>query len=65
MRNVIQLTAACAELIADPALRERLGSNGLNLVKEKFAPDTMVDTIERVYEQVMIGDQGSGIGGQD
>ena len=31
-------------------IRETLGKNGLTLVKEKFAPKTMVDTIEQVYQ---------------
>ncbi len=55
-KNVEQLMHACAELIADKDLRERLGQNGFNLVKEKFAPTTMVDTIERVYEAVASGE---------
>jgi glycosyltransferase involved in cell wall biosynthesis len=52
-KNVEQLTEACAELIQDPALRERLGQAGQASVKTKFAPDTMVDAIERVYEQLL------------
>ncbi|MFB0552202.1 MAG: glycosyltransferase family 4 protein [Phycisphaerae bacterium] len=49
-KNVEQLTKACAELIEDEELRRKLGENGRELVKEKFAPETMVDTIEAVYE---------------
>jgi glycosyltransferase involved in cell wall biosynthesis len=52
-KNVEQLTAACAELIADKDLRERLGSAGRESVKEKFAPDTMVDTIESTYKKLL------------
>ena len=48
-KNIAQLTEACAELIQDKALRERLGRTACESVKAKFAPDTMVDTIERVY----------------
>jgi len=48
-KNVEQLTAACAELIDDKSLREKLGSQGRESVKTKFAPATMVDTIEEVY----------------
>ena len=47
--NVEQLTAACAELIRDKNLREKLGANGREFVREKFSPKTMVDTIESVY----------------
>jgi glycosyltransferase involved in cell wall biosynthesis len=52
-KNVPQLVQACAELIADPSLRERLGRQGCESVRQKFAPDTMVDTIERVYNDVL------------
>jgi len=52
-KNVEQLTAACAELIADQALRERLGCTGHQSVKDRFAPQTMVDTIEKIYRQVI------------
>jgi glycosyltransferase involved in cell wall biosynthesis len=51
-KNVDQLTTACAELIADKELRERLGRQGRDFVKDKFAPNTMVDTIEAVYEKI-------------
>jgi glycosyltransferase involved in cell wall biosynthesis len=47
--NIEQLTAACAELIANENLRIKLGSNGREFVKEKFSPKTMVDTIEKIY----------------
>jgi glycosyltransferase involved in cell wall biosynthesis len=51
-KNVPQLIEACAELIGDKALRERLGQTGRESVRTKFAPDTMVDTIESVYRQL-------------
>lgn len=51
-KNVPQLIAACAELIADKSLRERLGRAGQESVKTKFAPETMVDTIEEVYRKL-------------
>jgi glycosyltransferase involved in cell wall biosynthesis len=53
-KNVEQLIAACAELIEDESLRIKLGEQGRESVKEKFAPDTMVDTIEGVYQKLMI-----------
>ena len=52
-KQIGDLVEACAELIQDPALREQLGRNGLEQVREKFAPDTMVDTIERVYRSLV------------
>jgi glycosyltransferase involved in cell wall biosynthesis len=52
-KNIKQLTQACAELIADEALRERLGRQGCESVRQKFAPDTMVDTIEDAYRRVL------------
>jgi glycosyltransferase involved in cell wall biosynthesis len=51
-KNVEQLTAACAELIKNKDLREKLGKAGRESVKEKFAPKTMVDTIEAVYKKL-------------
>jgi glycosyltransferase involved in cell wall biosynthesis len=52
-KNVPQLIEACAELIGDKALRARLGRTGRESVRTKFAPDTMVDTIENVYAQLV------------
>lgn len=52
-KNVGQLTKACAELIEDKDLRERLGNQARQSVKKKFAPDTMVDTIEEVYRKLV------------
>jgi len=51
--DVDGLTDACDELIRDKALRERLGTNARQSVVEKFAPDTMVDTIEAVYRKLL------------
>jgi len=52
-RNVGQLIDACAELIEDENLRKKLGEQGRESVREKFAPDTMVDTIEEVYRKLL------------
>jgi glycosyltransferase involved in cell wall biosynthesis len=52
-KNVEQLTKACAELIENKDLRDRLGATGRESVKEKFAPDTMVDVIEDVYNKLV------------
>jgi glycosyltransferase involved in cell wall biosynthesis len=52
-KDVHQLIEACAELIQDKALREKLGRAGQESVKTKFAPDTMVDTIESVYRRLL------------
>jgi glycosyltransferase involved in cell wall biosynthesis len=51
-KNVEQLIKACAELIEDEKLRKRLGEQGRESVKDMFAPDTMVDTIEAVYKKL-------------
>ena len=51
--NVEQLTDACAELMEDASLRERLGKQARESVKRKFAPDTMVDVIESVYNKLL------------
>ena len=52
-KNVEQLIKACAELIEDEGLRKKLGQQGRESVKTKFAPDTMVDTIEAVYRKLL------------
>jgi glycosyltransferase involved in cell wall biosynthesis len=52
-KNVEQLIEACAELIKGKDLREKLGIQGREFVKEKFAPETMVDTIETVYKKLI------------
>ncbi len=51
--DVEQLTDACSKLIESEELRRSLGENGRESVIEKFAPDTMVDTIETVYNHLM------------
>jgi len=52
-RNVNQLINACAELIQDKPLRTKLGKQGRESVREKFAPNTMLDTIEKTYKDLM------------
>jgi len=59
-KSVPQLIEACAELIRDKALRERLGRTAQESVKTKFAPNTMVDVIEIVYRQLVLAASGSG-----
>jgi glycosyltransferase involved in cell wall biosynthesis len=51
--NTQQLIYACRKLIEDPNLCFRLGRQGKESVMQKFAPDTMVDTIEGVYQMLM------------
>lgn len=51
-KDVPQLIEACAELIADRSLREQLGRTGRDAVSKKFAPDTMIDTIEEAYRRL-------------
>jgi len=52
-KNIEQLTQACAELIENAELRNKLGEQGRKSVIEKFAPKTMVDTIEEVYQKLL------------
>ncbi len=52
-KNIEQLTDAFTELIGNASLRERLGEQARDSVKRKFAPDTMVDTIEEVYRKLL------------
>ncbi|MEJ5260229.1 MAG: glycosyltransferase family 4 protein [Anaerohalosphaeraceae bacterium] len=50
--NVQQLIYACRQLIDNPALRMQLGQNARRSVLGKFAPETMVNTIESVYQRL-------------
>jgi len=52
-KNIPQLIKACAELIANKDRRQKLGQTARQSVTQKFAPDTMVDTIEQVYESFL------------
>ena len=52
-KNIEKLRKACAELIGDQDLRDKLGKAGRDFVKEKFAPETMVDAIEMVYKKLL------------
>ena len=52
-KNVEQLTKACAELIENKDLRNKLGAAGRESVKKKFAPQIMVDAIEAVYKKLL------------
>ncbi|MHC4666548.1 MAG: glycosyltransferase family 4 protein [Planctomycetota bacterium] len=52
-KNVAQLIHACAELIEDAQLRETVGRTGGEAMKEKFAPERMVDTIEALYLKLL------------
>jgi glycosyltransferase involved in cell wall biosynthesis len=51
--NVQQLIDASAELIENENLCEKLGRAGRQAVKEKFAPETMVDAVEDVYKNLL------------
>ncbi len=51
--DIDALTEASRELIADKDLRQKLGENARRSVVKQFAPDTMVDTIEDVYRQIL------------
>ncbi len=50
--NVPQLIYACRQLIDNPALRFQLGQNARCSVLGKFTPETMVNTIESVYQRL-------------
>ena len=52
-QNIDELTKVCAELIENKKSRQELGKAGQESVKEKFAPETMVDTIEAVYRKLL------------
>jgi glycosyltransferase involved in cell wall biosynthesis len=54
-KDVEGLTIACTKLIENPQLCQTLGRAGLESVIQKFAPDTMVNTIEEVYRKLIEG----------
>ena len=51
--NIDELIEASSELIENKGFRKQLGSQARDSVKEKFAPDTMVDVIESVYNKLL------------
>lgn len=53
--NTKQLIDACAEFIKNKELRRKLGELARQSVIRKFAPATMVDTIEDVYKRLLYG----------
>jgi rhamnosyl/mannosyltransferase len=52
-RDPAQLAAALNRLLADPALRERLGAAGRERVRQEFTLARMVEQIEGLYERVL------------
>ena len=48
-KDVARLAGALGELAGDEALRQRLGSAGREFARQRFAADTMVEQIERLY----------------
>jgi glycosyltransferase involved in cell wall biosynthesis len=51
-RNADALAKGIGALLADPALRERMGRQGRATVVESYSIDRMVDQLERVYARV-------------
>jgi glycosyltransferase involved in cell wall biosynthesis len=53
VRDVEALAAVLAELLRDEGERERLGTNALHSVTERFSLKRMVDETERIYRSVL------------
>lgn len=47
------LASAAAELIGDPALRERLGGAAAADVRERFAPQRLLDAMQSLYDELL------------
>ncbi len=54
------LADAVGRLIADKALRNRLGATGLERVRERYSLEGMLDALERLYEDRLRRAQGNG-----
>ncbi|PLZ04268.1 glycosyl transferase family 1 [Burkholderia sp. WAC0059] len=50
--NAAELAATLASLRGDPALRERLGADGLETARQRFGTQRYVDGVERVLREV-------------
>ena len=44
-----ELAAALARLLADPALRDRMGAAGMRIARERFSPAAMIRALDDVY----------------
>jgi len=49
------LASAMSELMADPALREQMGSRGRQRMRSEFSIDTMADRHVELYESILNG----------
>lgn len=52
-RDLSGLTARLAQLAEDAQLRERLGKQGRQLVKDKFSSERMIDELHRLYQRLV------------
>lgn len=50
--NSEELAAAIEKLIADPAIREKMGRMGRKIYEEKFTAEKMVTNIESLYDEL-------------
>jgi glycosyltransferase involved in cell wall biosynthesis len=53
-RDAAALARAAAELIADPPLREQLGAAAAADVRERFAPQRLLDAIQALYDELLV-----------
>jgi glycosyltransferase involved in cell wall biosynthesis len=54
-RDPVALAAVAAELLDDPALRDRLGSAAAADVRARFAPERLLEATQAVYDAVLAG----------
>lgn len=58
-REVAPLVSALGELIADPALRKRLGAAGRALCRERFRHEYMTEQLRELYVRVLTQGRGA------
>ncbi len=57
-RDVADLAEALAALLADPALRQRLGAAGLERVRTSYSLATQVERLEAIYREAVLAGAG-------
>jgi glycosyltransferase involved in cell wall biosynthesis len=52
--DVPELTNALEQILSDSVLSRKMGKEGRKRIQEQFSADTMVQSIEKVYQEILI-----------